>query len=844
MFYTKINITILAWSDIMKFIHRTVSFWLSTLILSSAAVTAVNAQTTGGELVFKDNHNTKTVITFSDGSQKTFGGILDTVKSEESAAIAGVSSYELLYGGKALLTVTLRDIEPANGVAANPYKMNGYYAVDIENIEGNKSAFVTGLSPSNVQQVEDALIESASKNESMDITSLDFIDTEKQGLESSDLYLCWAGASANILTYTGWGEKAGFKDSDELFEEYINSFNNNGNTTENSMAWFFNGAFDSDEMLLDFMAVPKEGTGKFFKDYAYDKVAKDYDFFNGIDTMKQFTRDIRSGNGIVLGLDYLYDNGEIGSGHAISCWGYVTDNDYSEDEAEHYNMLIITDSDSDFTDTKNRRTAPNRLCAYEIEPYSSEDDGFGSYISTKTWLFSGYGSYLLSDYTAVIPYSADLEKETLIKATRNKNTNVDFSAVDILAAEDGASGKDSTLHDDTGICFTVSYKNASFKEDPETVNINLTVTSKDGNTVYDQTKNFPTHTYSSDYLTIESTFNTGKLPVGEYTVSATINPDKKLREAFFYNNTVSREFTVEKSYFDRSSLKLRLSDPKPGFNVITYDFSVEGLTAEQLDMIKFSELYGIEDYDYDSSEKFEYGVECEYDDDNIFPSTCRFENQTDVTLKLKLYLKNHPPVYIYSDIISIDYPQIDIVGDKKYDIPDVYKVSENAKGFENGEKLEFKLYNTSSDEYYGETVSGTYHLEATDNNGDTLVLTDPVKFNLGYERTQKVTITEFDYPLPKGKYELNIVLDGSFVWYLNPIYSMLSVVSGESEIYEHYFGDVNLDGDININDATLLQKHLARIIELNDFQLALADVYEDGVVNIADVTTIQKMAAE
>lgn len=54
-------------------------------------------------------------------------------------------------------------------------------------------------------------------------------------------------------------------------------------------------------------------------------------------------------------------------------------------------------------------------------------------------------------------------------------------------------------------------------------------------------------------------------------------------------------------------------------------------------------------------------------------------------------------------------------------------------------------------------------------------------------------------------------------------------------------GDVNLDGIISINDATLLQKYLADLVTFNDEQMLVADVNQDGTINIIDVTTIQKM---
>ena len=57
-------------------------------------------------------------------------------------------------------------------------------------------------------------------------------------------------------------------------------------------------------------------------------------------------------------------------------------------------------------------------------------------------------------------------------------------------------------------------------------------------------------------------------------------------------------------------------------------------------------------------------------------------------------------------------------------------------------------------------------------------------------------------------------------------------------------GDVNLDGEVNVLDATLIQRYLAELDALNDRQLSLADVSGDNNVNIADATLIQMNIAE
>lgn len=55
-------------------------------------------------------------------------------------------------------------------------------------------------------------------------------------------------------------------------------------------------------------------------------------------------------------------------------------------------------------------------------------------------------------------------------------------------------------------------------------------------------------------------------------------------------------------------------------------------------------------------------------------------------------------------------------------------------------------------------------------------------------------------------------------------------------------GDSNQDNDVNIKDATLIQKSIADIVSLTETQKVLADVGKDGI-SITDVTWIQKYCA-
>lgn len=56
-------------------------------------------------------------------------------------------------------------------------------------------------------------------------------------------------------------------------------------------------------------------------------------------------------------------------------------------------------------------------------------------------------------------------------------------------------------------------------------------------------------------------------------------------------------------------------------------------------------------------------------------------------------------------------------------------------------------------------------------------------------------------------------------------------------------GDANGDGKITIKDATVIQKHLAKISKISDQKINLADMNRDGKITVADATAIQKKIA-
>ena len=59
----------------------------------------------------------------------------------------------------------------------------------------------------------------------------------------------------------------------------------------------------------------------------------------------------------------------------------------------------------------------------------------------------------------------------------------------------------------------------------------------------------------------------------------------------------------------------------------------------------------------------------------------------------------------------------------------------------------------------------------------------------------------------------------------------------------YQLGDVNKDNKINVRDATEIQKHVAKIISLDNEAQMVADYNGDGRISVKDATEIQKKIA-
>ena len=57
-------------------------------------------------------------------------------------------------------------------------------------------------------------------------------------------------------------------------------------------------------------------------------------------------------------------------------------------------------------------------------------------------------------------------------------------------------------------------------------------------------------------------------------------------------------------------------------------------------------------------------------------------------------------------------------------------------------------------------------------------------------------------------------------------------------------GDANIDGEVNILDATVIQRYVASIDDMTEQQKALSDVDSDNEVTVFDATIVQRYVAD
>ena len=134
---------------------------------------------------------------------------------------------------------------------------------------------------------------------------------------------------------------------------------------------------------------------------------------------------------------------------------------------------------------------------------------------------------------------------------------------------------------------------------------------------------------------------------------------------------------------------------------------------------------------------------------------------------------------------------------------------------------------------FGYFVGSLYYMSKSEEGYDLFGSNDGVNFDV-------LTRDGMGDPYNYGSRVFAITDNGLCIGTANPFYGAQVWLLEEDLI----MGDVNMDGEVNIFDATEVQCHIAEMVDFTDDQMYVADVNHDGEVNIFDVTTIQLYIAE
>ena len=748
-----------------------------------------------------------TVITDTEGETRTLSGVIDADSIEECASADKIASYELFQNGVSFMKTELNDIFPQGSVFLSSDDVpvqNGYYSTRFTvSAEDGTEAFITGLSPAYLDMVQRELISAALDGTVFEMEALGFIDTEKTNMPSDgDDELCWAASAANVLHYTGWGAKAGFSSTDDIFEDFIDHFTDFGSAQLYGLDWFFNGTYPAQS--LDGWSVVKDygSSGRYLTQYSTWDVMESVDIEYAHENINTAITGLENGSGAGVALGWINENGTRNGGHAITLWGYICDKDFSEQDSSYYKALIVSDSDSDMPSDTDRRTAPNKLHVLNMEPYT--ENGYDS------WRFADYydgtgvleNIYLLYQYNEEVPYETDKD------ATLDKIADPDLHFWQVNVSNDAYDTELEANNFAAGntIYITPVIENLSdLYWDGET-SYNAEITDSSGVPVWNGSGTYSgaIPPFGNEDISQTTKLSVEGLSPGEYTVTLSLNPEKTVQEAYYYNNTTEYEFTVIELDTDISQAFMS-AEIGPFTNgaaetIITYEGLYELGLPESTEYTLMQSYYkdgswSAWEQTYTSDEEPAGNVSLM---SNIPPESCTVYSRGDrVRFRLRIMYAGGTVMNLHSDESELYYTAAEVILDET-STTELTPLENGAKALAEGESLAFRVRNSST--YDGGAVQFEAAVYA-ERNGERIELyrMDGVPLEYG-ETSDVISFDSWDMDL-SGTYSIIASAEGDFGSAELELGTLCIEENISYEVTTEYDVTDPYDGDISLREA-------------------------------------------
>lgn len=686
----------------MKNIRRSICVLLALIMLfgMSAAAFAADADLApAGLCVETADEAISTVVTFENRSDYIAQGAVDFAATEQNAVIESISSFSLRYEGETILTVEPRDIAATGSTEPS---CNGYYMTTFAIPDSTEECFLTGLTPQNVEKVQQELIEHYAIGNLFQIEDLDFIDAEKlSSQDAGDNLMCWAGTASNMLRYSGWGQKAGFASEDDIFESFIDAFVDEGNSSSDGIKWFFDGIIQENLKKPESGAYLTQYDAEQTLDYIYVEC---FDGEKGAQVTGMAQMLDRLKNGYAAEMTVAWIDATIA--HAVTAWGCVTDNAYDDDVIAHYKYVIVSDSDSNEPEGTDRRVAPNTLDCHPLGEYRDK------YGQPQLLYDNAYCSGTISGFDLLAPYSDDLPYETDERASRDKRKDPDFYTKSIsLQSSDNPTSEIKTKVYEGDVYLFADIIKSGAEPLSDQLKIHTAVRNAGGSVVREVTDQYQLDLNSTNNTLLIGVFK--QLPSGNYTVEITLNPDLDFSEAFLYNN-----------YF---SCPIEVVGDKPDLSGVAFSAEIGDYADRKINIqMDYGDLQQTEPYQQSSRVDLEYSC---YSQDiwgnwiscDGLPSQINIDPCNKLRLRLVFYQDD---LFVISDSVAydIDFPLVSFPD--SYNAIPVYATEKNAPRLADGNFVTFRIQNISNETI--PTLSGTYRFYAKNKKtNDVVYLTEP-----------------------------------------------------------------------------------------------------------------------
>lgn len=715
-------------------------------------------------LPFLESSEIRTEIVDLQGQSHWFDGVLDVQQLNSDLVVAEIERFRLWQGELCLLESSLcfeklptdGPLQSVQGEGDAPATLNGYYTAEFM-MDDIHQVFLTGLTEDTLAQVQKELVASVLNGEEFTMTNIDFIDTEKEiviatedGTEEGDSLMCWAAATSNMLHYTGWAQEAGFQDEDEMFEVFVDYFDDHGGQYVYGLDWFFNGN-NRMQTVDDWAHIVKDyGTFPgFFPEYCSTSNYISYDMKRQPENLPEVLEKLRSGYAVGVGFGFYTGSFRWG-GHAVTLWGYVQDITKSMYDPEAYVACFLTDSDSHKEEYQPRRSAPNCLALMPMAPIT--EDSFDS------WELAGYSNWLytaiLDGLTVLRPIEDAAGYETT--GTKNRFNHSDLALEAVYASHRGLSGTKAPLFSAADMLdLVVEVGNAA---DPVLNWTNVTVTvllEKDGKTLW--TNTVTERLYLSRY-----SVGSIRIPIdqalteGEYTVTATVS--SSLTESYTVNNMGTWSFRVDDKVYDLSGVSFTAAvGEMTGEDGGIAELFVSGLAPVLADMGSVTyQLYR----NYNSSDNWSTvsrGRE--------LPQTCKIPANGDragLALVIQPHDHSKPGVVLYSNEMTLQYIKLNI-WDHSDNIAECTPVEAGATALAEGEQFSAWAYNDSTADQSLEFQLAFYARRRSDHL--EILLSESEKLVLESKRGtlfDPFECSSWELPLPAGAYSIVIRAEGDW----------------------------------------------------------------------------------